>query len=381
MKRLYWRPRGIAPSVLVIIALISLTGLVAVEFLGSKRKQPHFREKLRAAQLAQEAMEVIKEERLRINPVIDPAIDPAQTGLIGSLMTSVTTASAPLSAKQTSANPNFAAVIVEMLRRAGAEEGDVVAIGWSGSFPALNICTYAAVRTLKLRPIIISSVAASQFGANDPKLLWIDMERILNERNVFPFRSITASIGGVEDRGVGLSEEGLQLLTTGVARNGLKLLKPKDFTDSINKRMALYEQAAGDAPIRVYINVGSGTVSVGTQLGKRAFQAGLSARKPTGARYIDSIMTRFIDEGVPVIHLVKVERMAATYRLPLQPMSLPMPGEGGVFYREEYNRWLAGGALLVIFASLYAFVRSEVGYRILQTSSPKHEDTFYEPMV
>jgi hypothetical protein len=92
-------------------------------------------------------------------------------------------------------------------------------------------------------------------------------------------------------------------------------------------------------------------------------------------------MTRFIDEGVPVIHLIKVERMAATYGLPFQPTTTPAPGEGGVFYREEYNRWLASGALLVIFASLYAFVRSEVGYRILQTNARKTDDTFYEPMV
>ena len=198
MKRLYWRPRGISQSALVIIALISITGLLAVEFMGDKQKQPYFREKLRAAQLASEAMEIVKAERLKLNPVIDPEIDPAQTGLIGMLMTPITTATAPVSAKQTSANPNFAAVIVEMLMKAGVEEGDVVAVGCSGSFPALNICTYAALRTLKLRPVVISSVSASQFGANDPQLLWIDMERILNEhdRDKFPFRSIAASPGG-----------------------------------------------------------------------------------------------------------------------------------------------------------------------------------------
>ena len=37
-----------------------------------------------------------------------------------------------------------------MLKEAGVQEGDVVAVGLSGSFPALNICTYAACDVLVL---------------------------------------------------------------------------------------------------------------------------------------------------------------------------------------------------------------------------------------
>lgn len=171
------------------------------------------------------------------------------------------------------------------------------------------------------------------------------------------------------------------MLWTAVERNGLKPLKPKNFKDGVDKRMAMYAQAAGDAPIKTYVNIGGGTVSVGTKLGKRMFRPGLSTRKPAGARYVDSVMTRFMDDDVPVIHLVRVEQMATVYGLPLQPTSTPASGEGAVFYREEYNKWLAIVVLLVIFGSLYAFVRSEVGYRILQTSARKPEDLYHEPMV
>ena len=59
------------------------------------------------------------------------------------------------------------------------KEGDPVAVSFSGSFPALNIAVYAAIRTLNLKPTIISSVSGSQWGANDPAFLWIDMEHFL----------------------------------------------------------------------------------------------------------------------------------------------------------------------------------------------------------
>ena len=43
------------------------------------------------------------------------------------------------------------------------KKGDAVAIGYSGSFPALNICVMAAVETLQLEPIGIASASASQW--------------------------------------------------------------------------------------------------------------------------------------------------------------------------------------------------------------------------
>ncbi len=383
MKKLYWRPRGISRSVLVLIALLSLLGLIAVEFLETRQRQPHYGEKLQAAQLALEAMEIIKAERLARGAEIDPEIDPAESGLIGLPMSSVTTVTGWVSAKQTSVNPNFAAVVVEMLKGAGVKKGDVVAVGISGSFPALNICIYAAMRTLELKPIIISSVSASQFGANDPEFLWVDMERVLHERNreKFAFRSVAASPGGVEDRGLGMSKEGRQALNAAIERNGLVFLKPNDFKDSIDKRMTIFAQRAGGKAIKAYINIGGGTISVGTASGKRLFHVGLNLRKPAGTRPADSVMSRFVDQGVPVIHLTKIEDLARRYGLPIQPTMIPAPGEGRVFYREEYNPWLACGVLLGIILSLYAFARSEVGYHILQTTARKRNDLFREPMV
>lgn len=386
MKNLYWRPRGISRNVLTLIALVSLLGLLSVEFLRTRERLPYYEEKVEAAQLAAQGFEVIRWARLQSGHVIDPELDPADSGLIGFAMTPVTTVTGVLPAKQTSVNPNFAAVIVEMLKEAGVKEGDVIAVGASGSFPALNICVLAAARTLNLQPIIISSVSASQFGANDPNYLWIDMERILNEWNkdLFPYRSVAASYGGVNDKALGMSKDGRAALDAAIERNGLKdqLIKPKDqFEESIERRMEIYQKVAGERKIRAYINIGGGTVSVGSTLGKKDFHPGLNMRKELGKEYVDSVMSRFIDQGAPIIHLTKIQSLAEKYNLPQQPLSVPAPGEGLMLYREEYNTWLATAVLIIVVACLYAFVRSDVGYRLFQTRSRAKGDMQHGPMV
>lgn len=383
MKKLYWRPRGIPASVLVLIAAISLIGLAAVEFFERRQQQPYYAEKARAAKLAAQGMEIIRAERLRINPIIDRTLDPADSGLIGMPMTLVTSDAGLLSSKQTSVNPNFAAVFVQWLRDAGVRSGDSVAVACSGSFPALNICAYAAMRTLNLRPIIISSASASQYGANDPKLLWLDMERVLHEYDSeqFPYRAVAASIGGVEDRAVGLSAEGRALLETAIERNGLKMLRSIDFRQSVDQRMAEYAEHAAEGTIKAYLNIGGGTVSVGTSLGMKMVKPGLNRRKPSSGHTVDSVMHRFLDQGVPVIHATHIEQLARTYGLPESPRNMPRPEQGGIFSRKEYNTWLAAGVLLVIVVSLYAFVRSEIGRSVLQSRARPQEDLFHEPMV
>lgn len=381
MKKIYWRPHRVPNALLFLVALLSLAGFISVEFFRIKRRQPYYREKIAASRLARNAMEAIKDERLKRKISIDPEVDPLRSGLIGVPMSPVTTDTGYLAAKQTSLNPNFAAVIVHLLKQAGVKEGDLVALGVSGSFPALNIAAYAAVQTLKLKPIVISSAAASQWGANAPSFLWIDMERSLFDRHIFSFRSIAATRGGVEDRGFGMSKEGRTLLDEAIQRNGLRLIEVTSLTDGVNKRKQIYEEQAGTSPLKAYINIGGGTASVGTVVGKKIFKPGLNRTVPRGASIIDSVMTRFANEGVPVIHMVYVAELARRYGLPLQPKQPPPIGEGKVFYKEEYNLPLAIGVLLVILGSMFVFIRMDFGFRILHTAQQSKSDSYPEQMI
>jgi poly-gamma-glutamate system protein len=271
VKLLSYRAPSVSHAALVLVALVALTALVAVESLPVHKKQPYYENKLMAARLMREAMSAIKAEKLRRGIAIDPQSDPGRTGLIGSSLTPVTSNTGYLSAKQASTNPNFAAVLVQLLEAAGTQRGDVVAVGLTGSFPALNIAAYAAIQTLGLQPIVITSAAASEWGANQIDLLWIDMERVLNEKGIFRFRSVAASRGGIDDRGFGMSAEGRALLDAAIERNGLTALESKSLPEAIERRMQLYEQRANGRRIKAYINIGGGTASVGTHVGRKQF--------------------------------------------------------------------------------------------------------------
>jgi len=48
-------------------------------------------------------------------------------------------------------------------------------------------------------------------------------------------------------------------------------------------------------------------------------------------------MLLFADEGVPVIHLLDITRLAEENKLPLAPDPLPEPGIGSMFSGEKYN--------------------------------------------
>jgi poly-gamma-glutamate system protein len=355
MKPIYWTPRKVSRTAIVVICCISLAGVAVAELC--KRNLlglPDTSDKYAASQLAAQAMQTIREERLQRGHQFDPQFDPAMSGMIGEYLTPITSVTGHLESKQTSVNPNFAAAIVDMLQNAGVKRGDVVAVGCSGSFPCLNLCTACALETLGVKPIIVASTAASQFGANRPDLLWVDMERLLFDKGLISFHSVAASLGGYEDQAVGTTDEGKQMLRDAIQRNNLPLLKDEEFSDAIDTRMKLYEEYAEGQPIKAYINIGGGTVSVGRSVGKKLYEPGLNLIATPEALQIDSVMTRFAGQQTPVIHLVEVMQLSKAYHLPAAPLETPQAGEGWLFYDTWLHRWLAGGFLLILG---FAFAR------------------------
>lgn len=366
MKRLYWRPQKVSQTALLLVAAIALFGLFAVEMLTVHQSTPRAAEKLEAAKLAEEYFHVIRGARAERGYPLNPELDPSRSGLIGLTVSPVTSINGHLGSKQTSINPNFAAAIVQMLNEAGVRSGDRIAVGCSGSFPALNASVYAACCAMDVDPIIVASAAASQFGANYPDLLWIDMERILYERGLIDFRAQAASIGGAEDRGLKMSDEGRGLIHEAIERNGLTFVDSEEFVGGIDQRMAIFERQAAGKPVKAYINVGGGTVSVGRTIGKKMYDPGLNIDPPPGATDIDSVMTRFAKAGTPVIHLVEIRDLAKQFELPEAPAITPAAGDGPLFGRQGPSRWLAALVLLIILLSVRAVVLTDWGHKLAE---------------
>ena len=381
MKKMYWRPQRMSSLVLLLLATVSAGSLAVVETSLVDRRQPVYRAKMAAARLTLRCFQAIKQEHLRRGIPINKEFDPRETGLIGELITPVTTNTGHIAAKQLSINPNFSAVVVELLRQAKVGAGDLVAVGMSGSFPALNIATLAALKTLRIRALAISSVGSSQWGANHPLFMWPDMERTLTDRNLLPSRSITLSLGGINDQALGLSPQGQRLLRDAIARSDLRALKVKDYQDSLRQRMALYRELSGDAEIKAYINVGGGTISVGTHVGKHLFRPGLNRGLPRGTE-LESVMTRFASRHIPVVHLSNIATIAETHGLNIDPLKEPQIGEGTVFIRKTYNRMFAACALLLSLLALIAFLRLDLGHRLfVGKGDPSSNASTPEPMI
>lgn len=366
MKQIYWHPVQITRSKLIAIAMVACAAYVGCELLPTQAKQPFFHEKKLAATLAQRGFDAIKAERMRRHEQFDKEADPLQTGLVGTLNSKVTTNAGELRAKRTSINANFAAVMVQWMHEAGVNKGDTVAVGMSGSFPALNIATLAALETMEIRPLIVASASGSQWGANDPNFLWLDMQQLLRDKHVLSTVPIAVSRGGIKDRATGLSAEGQSLLDAAMARSKLPVVTTQSYEESLTERMRLFNDAAGGAPIKAYINVGGGTVSVGTHIGKSLFRPGLNLHVEDDRPIFDSVMQTFATQSIPVVHVTQVQHVARDYGLPIDPAEVPKPGEGLVFVQPAYSPQVAGFGLILILLTMLACSRARVGQPVKQ---------------
>ncbi|MBI5474148.1 MAG: poly-gamma-glutamate system protein [Ignavibacteriae bacterium] len=367
-------------SVLAFFAAIALLAFVLVENSTHNERQKYYDEKLVAATLARDAAKQIKEYRLKNGVFIDAVNDPNETALIGQDITPITTDRGYIDAKLASTNPNFAAVVVEMLQRAGVKENDHVAVAMTGSFPGLNISVLSALEALHVKPIIITSVGASNFGATDPELTWLDMERVLNEAKVFRMRSVAASIGGGSDVGRGLSPEGRGMILSAIKRNNVELINEGRIEASVQKRMKVYGAHSSGAPIKAFVNVGGSIASLGSLVTGEVIPNGLVMELPAKNYPMRGVIVEMAKRGIPIIHLYDIRKLWVEFGLPLNPMPMPELGSGGIFIREKYNitlTWIAVSVLaaLTAIAVYLDKKRHKLGVDIVanQTSTSVHE--------
>ena len=325
---------GAAPSsrFLAALALLSLALFAASRLIPGSSKPAPDPDMLRAARLMEDAIRSIRGCAESRPGGLDSRSDVNRTGFIGLESSPITTSPGHLEAKRTSTNPNFAAAIVRMLKQAGVGRGDAVAVGASGSFPALAVAALAAIRTLEARSVLILSLGASNWGANDPAFTGLEILECLRRAGVLDVRPAALAVGGENDDGSDMTAEGRALLAGKIGAAGFPFLRETGLVADVRRRMAIYEEGAGAGPIKAFVNVGGSWANMGTDSRVLEMKPGLADKPPAvPAPERRGVIQEMASRGVPVIHLLYVKGLADRYGLPWDPVPLPGPGEGELF--------------------------------------------------
>jgi len=344
-------------TTLVALSVLSLLCFLIAVNAKTINISPSYKDKVEAAQLMKQAMKILKESRMEKSVFIDIENDPNETGLVGSPFSLITTDEGDLDAKLTTLDPNFSAAVVDLMYQIDLTAGDTVAVLMTGSMPGANMAVITACEALGIHPVIITSIGASQWGANQVDFTWLDMESILYENDLIPARSIAASIGGRNDMGRLLSPAGRKLITENIAAHQLPLIRRDRLAENIQDRMELFKSVHPIGQYNAVINVGGGVASLGTSFNLKLLPPGVVTRtdisnigRPGG---IEGVMAKFVKANVPALHILNIRPLIRQFNMPFAPIPIPEIGMGSLYAEERYNLFVAAVCLLIVGGSVF----------------------------
>ena len=353
-------------STLVILSAIALVSFVVSINSTTIDISPSYDMKIKAANLMKESMVELKNVRMEAGVFIDDENDPNETGLVGSPFSLITTDEGDLDAKLTTLDPNFSAGMVELMLRMNLQKGDTVAILLTGSMPGANIAVLTAANAMGLIPMVITSVGASQWGANHADFTWLDMESILFNKGLINSRSVAASVGGRNDMGRLLSPAGREIIISNIENYNIPLIRKNRLAENIDERMKLFESFNKITNYSAMINVGGGVASLGTSFNSKLLPAGIVNRSDVvnisirdGG--IEGVLAKFAKKNVPVLHVLNIKSLTEQLGMPFAPIPIPEIGSGVLYAEEKYNILIATVCLFIVCGLVFG-----VGYQSKQ---------------
>ena len=350
-----------------VVLFVAIFSIMMVYFAMSNityHKTVGYQDKIEASKIMEDALLVLKNEvknKYPDKPILKD-IDPNLTGLIFNRPQSpMTTFSGDLKSKQTVLKPNFSALVVDLFLQAKLSTGDTIAVGMTGSMPGANIALLSACEAMEIVPVIITSVGASEWGATDSNMTWLDMESVLNVNNVISNKSNAASLGGKGDiykeKKVGKiiygGKRGSKLASKAIKRNGItKIIGYK-------KRMLIYKKSiSGDlSDYSAYINIGGGVSSMG-RVGNELLDGKTGIIDPDEVIKKDlyqCVVREFAEIGVKFINIHNIEELIVDengkqlMKYGVNRKDPDVPREGLLFYSENYT---LGTTMLALFLTL-----------------------------
>ncbi len=344
---------------LSIVFVLSIFFIFWVYFFPGERQEKLAKEMRLAALTMAEALESVKKCRIIKEIPLEPEVDPNLTGIIGIKHSSITTTLGQLEAKRTTSNPNFAALMVYLFHRAGVTAGDEVVIGASASFPSLILAVLSAAKAMKVKPLSIYSLGASQWGANIPEMNWLKIYSCLRKAGIFDFEPVAVSLGGEKDTAGGISEEGKAFLLEEIKKSEIPFIQEPDLKRNIQERLRLYRYFSKNPDgIKAFVNIGGSYANLGTDSAVLEIKPGLVEPDIPTASLRKGMIFSMMEQGIPVIHLLYIKGLCRQYGLLWDPLPLPRPGESLLFkrilYRGTFFKMISGFYLALVLLILAA---------------------------
>lgn len=253
-----------------------------------------------------------------------PESDPWQCGLIGLEWSAMTTTLGDLAAKRTACNPAWAIQFGRWFHELGLEPGDRIAIFSSGSFPGLLLNAIAAAEAMQLEPLLIVSLGASTWGANDPDVPWPVMAAELRSGGFIRKRADFYTLGGGAELGHGMSPEGRALLRKAAMESGVEILTAGGLQEMIALKTELLESFKPE----LLINIGGSQANLGDDPEVLRLSPGLVPVSEAGGAG-NGVVGQAMRDGIPVIHMLNIRNIAARYGIPYDASTRKSAPRGG----------------------------------------------------
>ena len=286
---------------LIVLALILLV-LCVWSGGGATRQELRLMERVRAAQ------DVLYKWRVNGDSKFDPLDDPHKTGLIGLEWSELSTTVGSLEAKRTACDPRWAVVIRRWMESLNVSKGDSVAVFTSSSFPGMALNAIAALESLNVKPVLVVSLGASVWGANDPLFPWPAIEGKLRAEGFIKSKALFYTPGGNYEIGGGVSEEACEIFRKAANNAGVPLIVKKNLEEVVNWKMSLLKEHR----VKALVSIGGSHANMGDDQAVLRLSPGLHK----GGNGGDGVIGRALKVGYPVVHLLNIKGLSAEYGVP-----------------------------------------------------------------
>jgi poly-gamma-glutamate system protein len=314
IKRLSFRQLTLARLVALAIAL-SLTWWLATPAGLNSREQALW-DRVSAAQ------KHLLDWRTKQGAALNEAEDPWRCGLIGLEWSEISTTMGDVKSKRTACHPAWAIQFSRWFEEQGLAAGDPIAIYSSASFPGLLLSAIAAGEAMQLDILLVVSLGASSWGANDPATPWPLMAAELRRVGHIETTADFYTLGGGSELGNDMPPQGNEILYAAADATGVEFMTANDLAGMIQAKSEMLMRHRA----KLLLSIGGSHANMGDDPGILKLSPG-PVKASDGKSAGNGVIARALGEGIPVIHMLNLRELSRQTGIPYDSRPRPMaPG-------------------------------------------------------